>query len=91
MNYYGEEGSAAHLCLFPKKYRSQLFIEGVDKLKTWLEKQEKTNTGISYWLPVYMKLRGMRQFHDLYMISFHMTVLAISQEKREKLNGRELI
>ena len=50
----GNKKPAAHLCLCPNKDRSWLFIKGVDKLKSWLERQDKTNTETHYWLPMYL-------------------------------------
>ena len=49
--------TAAHTCLCLNRDRVRLFTEGVVKLKI---KQEKTNTEISCWLPMYMKHRGTK-------------------------------
>ena len=51
----GDDETLAQLCMCPNKDRVKLFTEGVNELNKWLEKRDKTNQEISYWLSMYMK------------------------------------
>ncbi len=47
----GRRETAAHLMLCPDKDRTRLLLENVDKLVKWMEKDEKTDPELAYWIP----------------------------------------
>ena len=87
----GEREDASHLYLYSNKDRVRLFTESVNNLEGWMKTRGKTDPEISYWLPMYIKCRGTRQFQDLGRMSPNMTALAKSQDKigwRNLMEGR---
>jgi hypothetical protein len=70
----------AHLCMCPNKDRVKLLTEGVDKLKECMEKQDKIDPEISYWLLLYIKFQGTRRFQDLGRMTPNMTALTLLKD-----------
>ena len=58
----GKKVTLAPLCLSPNEDKVQIFREEIDELKTWLEKQDKTNIVSSYWLPMSWSLETHTYF-----------------------------
>jgi hypothetical protein len=51
-----------------------------DKLVQWLEKEDKTDPELAYWIPKYILMRGEKPFEELGAMSPKMMALARSQD-----------
>ena len=76
----GDREDAAHLCQCPDEDRTRLLCENVDDLEEWLNKGGKTDPHLAYWIPRYIKYRGVRRFQDMDFLPEHLKPLAESQD-----------
>ena len=60
----------------------------MDELNVWLETQDTTNAERTHWLPIYIKLRGIRRFQDREMMSPNMTA---HTKYQDKIGGRSFM
>jgi hypothetical protein len=58
----------------------RLLIETTDKLVQWLEKEDKADPELAYWIPKYILMRGDKSFVELGAMSPKMMALARSQD-----------
>jgi hypothetical protein len=77
----GRRETAAHLMLCPDKDRTRLLLENVDELVKWMEKDEKTDLELAYWIPKYILMRGDKPFSALGRMSPKLLSLANSQDR----------
>ena len=76
----GEREDAAHLCCCPDEDRTRLLCEDADELESWMNKGEKTHYEIAYWVPRWIKCRGVRKLQEMGAMTGEMTMLAKSQD-----------
>ena len=87
----GRTETSAHLCMCPSEGRTKLFLDTTDKLETWLNRDEKTEPELVFWIPKYILMRGTRSLLDMGLMSPQMRRLARSQDKigwRNFMEGR---
>jgi hypothetical protein len=77
----GRQVTAAHLMLCPDKDRTRLLLENVDELVKWMEKDEKTDPELAYWIPKYILMGGDKPFSALGRMSPKLLSLANSQDR----------
>ena len=76
----GEREDAAHLCCCPDEDRTRLICEYSDDLESWMHKGGKTHYEIAYWIPKWIKCRGVRRLQDMGTMTGEMKMLAKSQD-----------
>ena len=77
----GRRETAAHLMLCPDEDRMQLFLDNVDKLAEWMEKDDKTDPELAYWITKNILMRGDKQFLEMGRMSPKLHSLAVSQDQ----------
>ena len=69
------------MCQCPDEDRTAYLKEKTDELEAWLHKDDdKTDCEIAYWIPKFIKCRGVNNLEDLRKMSEGMKMLAISQD-----------
>ena len=76
----GRTETAAHLCLCPDKDRTRLFLESTEELDIWMDKDNKTNDELAFWIPKYILMRGTKRMSEMGHMSSEMMSLARSQD-----------
>ena len=76
----GEREDDAHLCQCPDEDRTKLLQENTDDLESWMNKGGKTNCDIAYWIPKWIKCRGVKKLQDMGRMSGDMLALAKGQD-----------
>jgi hypothetical protein len=66
--------------LYPNDGRTKLLIENMDNLSQWLERDDKTDPELAYWIPKYILMRGDKPFSELGAMSAKLLSLARSQD-----------
>ena len=61
----GRTESSAHLYLCPSQGRTNLLIDATREPETWMNKDERTEPKLAYWIPKYILMRGTRTFLDV--------------------------
>jgi hypothetical protein len=61
----GHRETAAHLLIHPNEDRIQLLIKNTDELGKWLERDDITDSELSYWITKYMLMRGDKPFAEM--------------------------
>ena len=77
----GQREIAEHLMLCPDADRTRLLQEQVENLQEWLEKDNKTDPELAYWIIKYILMRNSRAWGEMGEMSPQMQVLANSQDK----------
>ncbi len=85
----GCQETAAHLMLGPNDGRAKLLIENTNDLSQWLERDDKTDAELTYWIPKYILMRGDKPFSELGTMSEKMLSLTRSQDIIEWHNFTE--
>ena len=78
----------------PSEERTKLFLDTTDELEAWLNRDEKTEPELAYWIPKYILMRGTTNILDMGLMSPQMRRLAKSQDKigwRNFIEGLSLI
>ena len=82
---------ARHLCECPSDSRTQLFLDNVADLDSWLTLNNNTDSELAYWLIKYILGRGKLKFADLGPLSHGLHMAAVSQDRigwRNMMEGR---
>jgi hypothetical protein len=66
--------------LCPNDGRTKLLIKNTDDLSQSLERDDKTDPELAYWIPKYILMRGDKPFSELSAMSAKMLSLARSQD-----------
>ena len=61
----GEREDSKHLCQCPDEDRTAYLKEKTNELEAWLHKDDKTDCEIAYWIPKFIKCRGINNMEDL--------------------------
>ena len=77
----GQREIAEHLMLCPDADRTRLLKEQVDNVQEWLEKDNKTEPELAYWIVKYLQMRNSKPWAEMGDMSQQMKLLAISQDK----------
>ena len=64
----------------PSEDRTKLLIESTEKLKNWLNQDNKTERELAYWIPKYILMRGTKNMADLGCMSPQMSQLTKIQD-----------
>ena len=75
-----EQEDSKHLCQCPDEGRTAYLGGETSELEAWLRKDDKTDCEIAYWIPKFIKCRGVHKMEDLGDMSEGMKTLAISQD-----------
>ena len=67
--------------LCPDADQTRLLKEQVDNLQEWLEKDNKTEPELAYWIVKYLQMRNSKPWAEMGEMSQQMKLLAISQDK----------
>ena len=76
----GERENSKHLYQCPDEDRTAYLKEKTDELEAWLHKDGKTDCEIAYWIPKFIRCRGVNNMEDLGKMSEGMKMLAVSQD-----------
>ena len=76
----GEREDTAHLCSCPYEDITRLMCESAEELESWMNKGGKTHCEIEYWVPIWIKCRGVRRLQDIGNMPKEMMRLARSQD-----------
>jgi hypothetical protein len=76
----GSRETAAHLMLCPDEDRTQLLLDSVNELAKWMEKDDKTDPELAFWIPKYILMRGDKPFSEMGRMSPKLQALAASQD-----------
>ena len=71
--------------------RTRLLKEGVKELEEWMQRDNRTNSEIAFWLPKYILFRGSRNWRSMGPMSKTMRDIAESQDQigwREFMEGK---
>ena len=49
----------------PSEGRTKLFLDTTDELETWLNRDEKTEHELAFWIPKYILTRGTKILLDM--------------------------
>ena len=71
---------AEHLCKCPSAARSSLLEESVIDLEHWMEKNNNTDSELQYWIPKYIRGRGLLKFSELGRMSSDVEAVAQDQD-----------
>jgi hypothetical protein len=77
----GRQETVAHLILCSDNCRTRQLTKNTDDLSRWLEKDDKTDPELAYWIPKYILMRGDKPSSELGAMSSKMLSLARSQDK----------
>ena len=77
----GQREIAEHLMLCPDTDRPRLLKEQVEDLQEWLEKDNKTDPELAYWIIKYILMRNSSPWLEMGDMSTQMQILAISYDK----------
>ena len=76
----GQKEDAEHLMRCPNADRTRLLKEQAENLREWMEKDDRTDPELGYWIHKYILLRGSRLWSEMEGMSEPMRDLARSQD-----------
>ena len=68
------------MCSCPDEDRTRLIVDNTDDQEVWMNKGGKTHSEITYWIPRWIKCRGVRRLQDMGNMTGEMKILAKSQD-----------
>ena len=75
-----ERENSAHLCSCPDEDRTRLICENAEDLESWMNKGGKTHYEITYWIPRWIKCRGVRKLQEMGSMTGEMMMLTKNQD-----------